>query len=181
MDGPPIPTSSLSSWRAKAVLSPVTASKDACRSNSFWPRSPASDIVVCCCASSRLARRLLTSYGFPKKKQGHGQTHVLYIPLFTTQSRNFFFVLHLRICNMSIYVGIWKIGLTIVYCKVGARSRFKLCPLARQIFILKGEKLLLHNFHIMIPKFPSILFICIYLANLQSKSKLKAFLVFSYQ
>ena len=72
----PIPTSSLSSWRAKAVLSLVTASKDACRSNSFWPRSPASDIVVCCCASSRLARRLLTSYGFPKKKQGHGQTHI---------------------------------------------------------------------------------------------------------
>ena len=112
-----------------------------------------------------------------KKKQGHGQTHVLCIPLFTAQGRNFFFVLHLRICNMSIYVGIWKIGLTIVYCKVGARSRFKLCPLARQIFILKGEKLLLHNFRIMIPKFPSILFICIYLANLQSKSKLKTFLV----
>ena len=74
----PIPTSSLSSWRAKAVLSLVTASKDACRSNSFWPRSPASDIVVCCCASSRLARRLLTSYGFPKKSKDMVK-HMYYI------------------------------------------------------------------------------------------------------
>ena len=108
--------------------------------------------------------------------------HMYYIfHFFIVQGRNFFFVLHLRICNMSIYVGIWKIGLTIVYCKVGARSRFKLCPLARQIFILKSEKLLLNNFHIMIPKSPSVLFICIYLLFSQLAIKIKIKNIFSFK
>ena len=98
-----------------------------------------------------------------KKKQGHGQTHVLYIPLFYCSSQEFLFCFTPWNVD-SRYIYICRIGLTIVYCKFGvqsqcARSRFKLFPLARQIFILKGEKLLLNNFHIMIPKIPSVLFI----------------------
>ena len=86
---------------------------------------------------------------------------------------------------MSIYVGICRIGLTIVYCKVGVNalglaSSFKLCPLARQIFILKGEKVLLNNFHIMIPKFPSVLFILYLFSQLAIPIKIKNIFSFKF-